>query len=269
MANLFQIPYRVSREGFWGDQTSTLNWCEEDYNITKYCAEVVNTATNIVFMWLGLKGIRNCLLYSHPRVFILAYLGYMVVGLGSMAFHSTLKYSMQLADELPMIYTTCIMAYASLTYAKSVRFSIMTAAGLIFLAWSITAYYLYAKDPVFHQVAYGVMTGTIILRGMTIMEYDLRPALRERNGEDGDMIMRQMWMLAATGITMFLTGFFIWNMDNIYCQYLIQARNYILLPWAVLLEGHGWWHILTGLGEFAKPPVLKYLRGKISAGAND
>jgi len=29
MANPFQIPYRESRAGFWGDQTSTLNWCEE------------------------------------------------------------------------------------------------------------------------------------------------------------------------------------------------------------------------------------------------
>lgn len=27
--NNMSIPYRVSREGFWGEQTSTLNWCEE------------------------------------------------------------------------------------------------------------------------------------------------------------------------------------------------------------------------------------------------
>ncbi len=26
---MFQIPYRVARDGFWGEQTSTLNWCEE------------------------------------------------------------------------------------------------------------------------------------------------------------------------------------------------------------------------------------------------
>jgi len=25
----FQIPYREARDGYWGDQTSTLNWCEE------------------------------------------------------------------------------------------------------------------------------------------------------------------------------------------------------------------------------------------------
>ena len=109
LVSALQIPYREARDGFWGEQTSTLNWCEEvnnstprkllqiiclpaqDYNITFYCAEVVNTVTNLIFMWLGFKGLRNVIKYSHDRVFILAFLGYIVVGLGSMAFHATLK----------------------------------------------------------------------------------------------------------------------------------------------------------------------------------
>jgi dihydroceramidase len=48
---------------------------------------------------------------------------------------------------------------------------------------------------------------------------------------------------------MFLGGFFIWNMDNIYCRHLTTTKQQILLPWAVILEGHGWWHVLTGLGK--------------------
>lgn len=52
-----------------------------------------------------------------------------------------------------------------------------------------------------------------------------------------------------TGIAWFLTGFFIWNMDNIYCHNLKAARNFLLLPWAIVLEGHGWWHLFTGLGK--------------------
>jgi dihydroceramidase len=55
----------------------------------------------------------------------------------------------------------------------------------------------------------------------------------------------------VTGIGLFLTGFFIWNMDNIYCRHLRTARNHILLPWAVVLEGHGWWHLFTALGKTA------------------
>lgn len=48
---------------------------------------------------------------------------------------------------------------------------------------------------------------------------------------------------------MFLAGFFIWNMDNIFCRHLTAGKNQIMLPWSAILEGHGWWHILTGLGK--------------------
>lgn len=46
--------------------------------------------TNLVFIYLGVRGVRDCLRYSHPPVFVVAFVGYLVVGLGSMAFHSTL-----------------------------------------------------------------------------------------------------------------------------------------------------------------------------------
>jgi hypothetical protein len=39
-------------------------------------------------------------------------------------------------------------------------------------------------------------------------------------------------------------------MDNIFCRHLTATKKQILLPWSVILEGHGWWHILTGLGTF-------------------
>ncbi|KAL2132571.1 hypothetical protein VTI74DRAFT_3626 [Chaetomium olivicolor] len=248
LASTLQIPYRESREGFWGEQTSTLNWCEEDYNITFYCAEVVNTLTNLVFMWLGFKGLRNVLAHSHSRIFIIVYLGYMVVGLGSMAFHTTLKYEMQLADELPMIYTVCIMAFATFSYRKPAKTQALIASALVGLAVFITVYYLYAKNPVFHQVAYGVLTACTIFRGFYVMESDLRPKLAQRNPAECDRHMREMYKLAVTGILMFLAGFFIWNVDNIYCHHLTTTKKQLLLPWSVVLEGHGWWHILTGLG---------------------
>jgi hypothetical protein len=60
-------------------------------NITPYCAEFVNTVTNVIFIHLGIVGIRDCLRYGHDRVFIISYLGYIIVGLGSMLFHATLK----------------------------------------------------------------------------------------------------------------------------------------------------------------------------------
>jgi len=51
------------------------------------------------------------------------------------------------------------------------------------------------------------------------------------------------------GVVIFVAGFVIWVADNAFCHHLSAAKNHVLLPWSIVLEGHGWWHILTGLGE--------------------
>ncbi len=45
---------------------------------------------------------------------------------------------MQLADELPMIYTVCILAYATFSYKRPVKVQILVGAALIGLAVFIT-----------------------------------------------------------------------------------------------------------------------------------
>lgn len=60
-------------------------------------------------------------------------------------------------------------------------------------------YYLHAKNPVFHQVAYGLLTGATIFRGFYVMEWELRPRLSRRNPVQCDRYMREMWVLAMTG----------------------------------------------------------------------
>lgn len=47
----------------------------EDYYATIYSAEIVNTLTNLLFVYLGTKGIRNCLKYEHDSVYLVAFAG--------------------------------------------------------------------------------------------------------------------------------------------------------------------------------------------------
>lgn len=86
------IPYGPAREdGYWAPVTSTLNWCEEDYYATRYAAELVNTVTNLLFVILAFRGMKNCLQNGHERIFFVTFVGYLVVGTGSGAFHASLK----------------------------------------------------------------------------------------------------------------------------------------------------------------------------------
>ncbi|KAL7628185.1 alkaline ceramidase ydc1 [Parahypoxylon ruwenzoriense] len=241
------FPYHEPRHGFWGEKTSTLNFCEE-------------TVTNALFVWLGYKGIRGCIKYSHPPIFFVTFAGYIVVGLGSTLFHATLKYPMQLIDELAMIYTTCFMCFATFSYGRSVRFSSCLGAGLVSLAWFITARYYKTKDPQFHQDAYAVLTAVVVLSNVWIMERILRPALKGREVARGrahalklpttNEVIRRMWIMVVAGLGIFLGGYLIWNLDNMYCGTIRKWRHQLGLPWAVVLEGHAWWHLMTGIGAY-------------------
>lgn len=85
------IAYPPSQQGYWHPVTSTINWCEEDYYATYYSAEIVNTLTNLLFIYLAIKGIVSCRRHGHDDIFLITYVGYMLVGTGSFLFHSTLK----------------------------------------------------------------------------------------------------------------------------------------------------------------------------------
>ena len=171
---------------------------------------------------------------------------------------------MQLVDELSMIYTTCLMCYATFSYSRSRKSNERLASGLIALAIFITFYYHYLQDPVFHQRVYALLTTVVLLRSTYVMEFTLRPSLKRnedkyrlRHGgksmsaKEQDIsrwkdrrdkrILGTMWVLIAHGLSTFLGGFAIWGLDRRYCQELRVWRREIGLPWGVLLEGHGWW----------------------------
>jgi len=270
----FRLPslaYPPSQEGYWAPVTSTINWCEEDYYATQYSAEIINTLTNLLFIALGVKGIRNCLKYDHDSVFLVAFLGYLAVGSGSFAFHSTLKYPMQLVDELSMIYTACLMCYATFSFSQSPKFRTFLGLGLLSIATFVTVYYHYLQDPIFHQNAFALLTATVLFRSMYVMEVNIRPSLRKKyatapqkyvdpatttkseqmaNARRDERIIKEMWFMVVYGLTIFLGGFGIWALDIKYCSLIRGWRREIGLPWGILLEGHGWWHLMTGVGTY-------------------
>lgn len=172
-----------------------------------------------------------------------------------------------------MIYTTCLMAYASFSYSRSTRTQIALAVFLVLFCIFITLYYHYLQDPVFHQTVYAALTLFIVLRSVYSMEFTLRPSMRKSEekhrlereqqnlpaltkeeqayeNERDLQILWNMWCLVAFGVSVFLGGFGIWALDNKHCSTLRQWRRAVGMPWGFLLEGHGWWHLMTGIGAY-------------------
>lgn len=159
-----------------------------------------------------------------------------------------------------MIYTTCLMCFATFSYGRSRTASTVMAFSLASLAIFITLYYHYLQDPTFHQSAYAFLTAVVFFRAIYVMEVNLRPrhrsrerdaanprlkvggsGVREREERQDVEILSKMWSMIRWGLSIFLGGFFLWSQDNAHCSTLRKWRREIGMPWGFFLEFHGWW----------------------------
>ena len=227
-----------------------IDWCEENYVVSVYIAEALNTITNSVF--IALAGFAIYHAYSNklePR-FIFTALGFLLVGVGSWLFHMTLRYHFQLLDELPMIYATCIPFWSVFSEFRTKRESVYVAIGIFTAANTLTVIYLYFKDPTIHQAGYAMLNAFIIFKSLHLTSLHVHDNLAKK----------QLYRTMFFGVSIFLLGYFLWNMDIHFCDYVRGKRREWGMPYGFVLEGHGWWHILTGTGIYYYLVYEEYLR---------
>lgn len=246
----FAIPYPPEQSnGFWGVPTSTIDWCEENYVVSPYIAELLNTVTNSGFILLAGLAIYNAWRNKLDLRFIYLAFGFLLVGVGSWWFHMTLRYEYQLLDELPMIYATCIPFWSVFSQFKSPRHSFLIGAGIFFAANLLTAIYLHFKNPTIHQVGYAVLNAGIIFQSA---------ALAHKHVHD-EHELRKMNYTMFFGVAVFLLGYLLWNLDIHLCDLARSKRREWGMPYGFVLEGHGWWHLFTGTGVYFYLVYEEYL----------
>jgi dihydroceramidase len=247
----FSFPYPDEPQlGYWDTVTSTIDWCEENYVVSPYVAEAMNTLSNSVFIILALYAMQSSIKNKHEVRFTIISLGFMLVGIGSWLFHMTLKYEFQLLDELPMIYATCVPMWSIFSEGRSSSISWVIGMSVIFGANLLTAIYLYFKDPTIHQVAYALMNVVIVHKSYLLTEEHVKDPIAKKN----------LYKTMKLGIGIFLSGYFLWNLDVHLCNTWIDIRRYIGMPYGFLFELHSWWHVLTGTGVYFYVVYLEYLR---------
>ncbi|KAL1924762.1 uncharacterized protein VTP21DRAFT_4416 [Calcarisporiella thermophila] len=225
-------------EPYWGKVTSTIDWCEENYTVLFWIAEFFNTVTNAFFVILSLVGIYVNIRNKLGFRFTLSNVGLLLIGIGSWWFHMTLQYEFQLLDELPMIYGALILVYNIFEMNTRPRYGLFLPALLALYGIVVTAVYIKIRNPVFHQVAYAILVGILVVRSVALLR---RIEDKKRKGE--------LSFLLQMAVMTFGGGFVLWNIDNQFCNGLRNIRwRYLPFPFSGLAELHGWWHILTCLG---------------------
>ena len=94
--------------GYWSPSTSSIDWCERNYVVTKYIAEFWNCISSFLMFILALILYIRGLYYQIENRFLLLCFSTGIVGLGSAYFHGTLTYFGQMSDELPMVYSMIV-----------------------------------------------------------------------------------------------------------------------------------------------------------------
>lgn len=223
---------------YWGDVDSDFDWCEYNNEYSIYLSEPFNTATSA---WYPL-----CAIYAwkmHHRLSLshwhkLMLLVTIIMGIGSMIFHGTLRYWAQLLDELPL-YAMAVLAAAALRERSS------RAAGVqpYVAAWAalIAVVLIFSeRTSTLHVFFRGIMTVTFsiafiyIFTTGSIAGDEIDDA---RGGTDGSS-------LAKATFVSFVVAIVSWILDIVACHEL-QALPFGL-PYPQL-HAFGW-HGFTCLG---------------------
>ncbi|EKD12772.1 uncharacterized protein L3040_006925 [Drepanopeziza brunnea f. sp. 'multigermtubi'] len=247
-------PY-IQGESAWGPNTGLYEFCEMDYYITPYIAEFISVLTNVGYISLGIRGIRNNHRNSNDQVVNLCYGNLIFVGVGSALYHMNLKYFTQMIDEASMLYATAAILYGSLsiTMGSTSRKSLATFLTGVIIAASI-AHFIICDVQTFRRT-FLVMLFTNL--GQCIWLFSSRVP------DVG--VKRAARCLALYGTCSFILGFSLWDIDNKFCAQLTHARALVGMPLGFLTELHGWWHLWTGVGTYHFIVFIEYLRTYIKA----
>ncbi|KAI9179426.1 alkaline ceramidase ydc1 [Blastocladiella emersonii ATCC 22665] len=275
---------------------SIANWCESDFDVVWFIAEFINTLSNIPMILLGLYGMYNARKYGYEARFLLGYAALAFVGFGSAAFHGFLTYRAQLLDETPMVVGTSLYIYAAFQpwrarppmWLNAIIFGV-PALGI--------AVYIVNRDVDFFQTLYGSMAATVTAQiAFNSRNYFDRarrvirapaPAGTTPGSPHSTITVIPATLgtwLVTRGIASYLTGFAFWIADNLLCySHLIPLKTALGYPLRFVLEGHGYWHLLSGYGTYlvitsmvatranalARSPLAARARRIVKGGAKD
>jgi dihydroceramidase len=230
--------------GFWGPTTSTVDWCELNYAVTPFICEFFNTISSAAMVAAGVVGAL-----LHRRVFDLgtlcAFALLCLVGVGSIAFHGTLKFELQMLDEIPMLYLVTLMAYLLVEPGPAHRFGRWLPAALLVYAILATLSDAFTRGRVqffAFQISFGALELFCLLRVYRLSR------------DNGNRPVRLFFKL---GLGFYLGAIALWFIDLRFCSVMSSGLAELGIPNPQL---HAWWHVLVSCGFYLLLIVVGYDR---------
>lgn len=183
--------------------SSSFNFCEIDYLHHSYIVEYYNTISSLPIVLLGVYGLFFNKKLSNK--YDVRYVLLILIGLGSIFFHTTMTRVGQLFDEIPMIWLNSFLLY-----------DMIPSFFWFISAFSITYYYIIFQSYEIFLI-YFIFTGIFVY---------FTPIYMNKN-----IIASRLLKLS---LSLFTIGFIKWILDNLCCNYL---HDYYLHAWWHIWSG--------------------------------
>ena len=232
----------VDPVGVWGIPTASIDWCEQNYVVTAWVAEFWNTLSSLAMVVAGIVGLSSRRFAREVR---LAFALLVLVGVGSIAFHATLRFGLQMMDELPMLYLVTWLVWLLVENGPTRRFGRWFPVALgIYVVLATAGATLNRGDAQFlaFHVSFGAMEMFCLVRVTQI-------SLRQEN--------RTVRSRFAVGLLAYAAGIAVWFVDLKACPWVSVTLPSHGIPNPQL---HAWWHLLVSLGFFLLLGVVSFDR---------
>ena len=217
----------AASEGFWGPIDSLHTFCEVSYKTTYYVAEPYNALGSLIYVIAAHIHLHKLGSIGRPVAWQLKFAVYslLVVGWGSFLFHATMRYHMELLDEIPMIMfvgSGCFLIDGCHPWFKSQKEGRSLVLGSVVLNTLCIALYLLTGSFAFFITAFTANT-VVLLALVTTAGLEL-DALKH-------LVTRSAFMIIMARVA--------WEVENHAC------KSY---PW--LWPLHNVWHLLSAWAAY-------------------
>lgn len=159
-----------------------------------------------------------------------------LVGIGSMAFHATLRFELQMLDELPMLYLVLSIVYILGESRPAPRWGPVFPAMLLAYAAIATALCTLTRGQmqfIAFQISFGALELGCLARTYFLYRRSQDPSIRQ---------------LFRLGMGAYALGVSVWFVDTRFCEWVS--------PWKL----HAAWHVLVSAGFYALLLVIAFHR---------
>lgn len=192
---------------FWGPKDTSVSFCENKYEKVEWIAEFYNTITSLFYCVVGI------VFYKYFKKLTNIGISLIMVGIGSVLLHMTMKWWGQWFDEISML---ALCFYATKSIKKNIKDYFLIP--IIFIYTLLSEYFLYF-----------VMVFTFV---QIYLAYEAFKMIKDKKKHLYQRISLIIY------ITSFSMGTICWITDQVFCSHV------------EFLQLHAWWHFFTSTAAF-------------------